>query len=181
MNIDQLLFASINNLAGKFPILDNSAIFFAEYAPYFLIIIVIFFLINNFKKYKKMAAYAFFSSFTAKFLVSEIIRFFYSKPRPFVGGSANLLINKIATPAFPSGHASFFFAIATIIYMRNKKLGILSFLLCVLMGISRVYVGVHWPADIIGGAFVGIASAIIIYYFSPRFFAILKKLLPRLG
>lgn len=180
MKTDQLLFVSINNFAGKFLILDKLAIFCAEYAPYFLIIIVIFFLIKNFKKYKTMAIYAFFSSFFAKFVVTETIRFFYFKPRPFVDGSANLLIDKIAAPAFPSGHASFFFAIATILYIYNKKLGVFSFFLCVLMGISRVYVGVHWPADIVGGALIGMISAAIIYYSSPRFFAALKKLLPQL-
>jgi undecaprenyl-diphosphatase len=64
--------------------------------------------------------------------------------------------------SFPSGHAAIFFAIATAVYLYNKKLGIWFFVVAILMGMARIFVGVHWPSDILGGAVIGIISGIIV-------------------
>lgn len=66
--------------------------------------------------------------------------------------------------SFPSGHTATSFAIATmLLYLtagtRNRKYAWLSLGWACLVGFSRVYRGVHWPTDVLGGAMVGIASA----------------------
>ena len=71
----------------------------------------------------------------------------------------NLILNKIDQPAFPSGHAAFFFALSTVVYFYNKKAGIGFFVASFLISISRVFGGVHWPTDILAGVLVGIFSA----------------------
>lgn len=60
--------------------------------------------------------------------------------------------------AFPSGHATMSFAIASIVYYYNKKLGTLAFLLAGTISISRALTGYHWWADIIAGAALGTAA-----------------------
>lgn len=68
--------------------------------------------------------------------------------------------------SFPSGHTSsaFTFAMALTLVLKNKWASIGSFVFAFLMGVSRIYVGVHYPTDVIAGAFVGILYALIGYF-----------------
>src|SRR6266566_8327704 len=72
-------------------------------------------------------------------------------------------------PAFPSGHASRAFAVAALLAIRFRwRLGIPAGALAVLAGVSRIYLGLHWPSDVLGGAAVGIGFAIVIEVVSRR-------------
>jgi undecaprenyl-diphosphatase len=159
---DYLVFEKINSLAGKYPVLDAMAIFFAKYFDYFLIFIVFLFLLKNFKKYWRPVVKTVSAGVLARLGFTEIIRFFYKRPRPFVENKVNLLFNHSSSSSFPSGHAAFYFAVSIIIYSYNKKAGYLFFIASFLISLSRVFVGIHWPSDILGGAIVGIISGIII-------------------
>ena len=75
----------------------------------------------------------------------------YPDPRPLV-----------ATPhtgAFPSGHSASAFACATVIAWASPRLAVPVFVLAALVAWSRVYVGVHWPLDVLGGAALGVLVA----------------------
>jgi undecaprenyl-diphosphatase len=72
------------------------------------------------------------------------------------------LINRVNEQSFPSGHASFAFGLATIVYFYNKKWGIAFFVMAILISTARVFTGVHWPSDILAGATVGIFSGWLI-------------------
>ena len=160
--MDYLIFQQINNLALKNLYLDEVAIFCASFLGYILIGVLFILLIKNFKKYYKIATQAFISGIFARFIIVEIIRFIWDRPRPFISNSVNLLINHSSSASFPSGHAAFFFALSTLIYFYNKKTGILFLIASFLISISRVFCGIHWPFDILAGALVGILSALII-------------------
>ncbi|MDP2741722.1 MAG: phosphatase PAP2 family protein [bacterium] len=157
MNLDLYILNLINGLAGKWTGLDYLAIFFAEYFEYFLLLLLFLFFILRVKKYWKIVFISLSSAVISRFVVAEIIRFLWFRPRPFVENSVNLLINHDPTESsFPSGHASFYFALSTAIYFYNKKLGILFYIGTFLIVISRVFVGIHWPSDILAGALLGI-------------------------
>jgi len=162
MNIDFYLFQQINNFAGQNLWSDTLAIFFSQYFGYILIFLLILFLIRNFRKYWLMVVQAFIAAILARFVIVEIIRYVLPKPRPFVENHVNLLVDRVNQFAFPSGHAAFFFAIATVVYFYNKKAGILFFLAGFLISISRVFSGIHWPSDILAGALVGILSGYLL-------------------
>jgi membrane-associated phospholipid phosphatase len=59
-------------------------------------------------------------------------------------------------PSFPSGHTAIAFACATMLSYYRPKLAPAFFLLAVAIGFSRVYVGVHYPLDVLGGAVLGL-------------------------
>jgi len=76
----------------------------------------------------------------------------YAEPRP--------LVDVPHSGAFPSGHAASAFAAATVIAWGSRRLAIPAYVLAALVAWSRVYVGVHWPLDVIGGAALGTLVAI---------------------
>lgn len=161
--LDIFLFDFVNQLAGKWAWLDYFEIFCAEYLGYILLFILAGFLLVNYKKHWKMVAEAIIAAGFARFVVAEIIRFIWFRPRPFVFSNFIPLINQSPIEAsFPSGHATFYFALATIVYFCNKKLGIAFFIASFFISAGRVFVGVHWPSDILAGLALGVATAWII-------------------
>ncbi len=162
MNIDFYFFQQINQFAGEILWLDKSAIFFAEYFGYILFFSLTLFLIRNFKKYWPMVVLVVAGAVIARFVITEIIRWLWERPRPFVENNVNLLLTHTNTSSFPSGHATLCFTISTIIYFYNKKAGIGFLVASFLISISRVFCGIHWPSDIIAGAAIGIFSGWLI-------------------
>ena len=157
--MDYFLFQQINNLAEQWEYLDVISIFFAKYSGYVLILALLLFSARNYKKYWPIVAMAFSAAIVSRFVIAEIIRFFWPRLRPFVENQANLIISQSsAEPSFPSGHASFYFTISAVVYFYNKKLGIIFFAVSVFMGLARIFVGVHWPSDILAGALIGVFS-----------------------
>lgn len=76
--------------------------------------------------------------------------------------------------SFPSGHATFFFGLAAALWIWNRMWGIVGFCVAIVMGVARVIAGAHWPADILGGAVVGIATAMLVNF-------VVRKNQPRAG
>src|SRR3989344_6538289 len=111
--IDLKLFYFLNDLAGQYHFFDNLVIFFASYLQYFLI--VVFALLLFFSQYPKFEKIYIFLAYTGsgiigKIGVTELIRFFYHRPRPFVEHTVNKLLSTGLFYAdtewsFPSGHS----------------------------------------------------------------------------
>jgi undecaprenyl-diphosphatase len=170
MTIDIQLFYLFNSLAGQLPVLDWLIVFLASYVAY--ILITVFLVLLLFSKYSRQEKLRVFivtvtSAVIARLGVTELIRFFYQRPRPLEGLQVYQLLTS-SEWSFPSGHATFFFAMATAIYLYNKKWGVGFFIVAILMTLSRVIAGIHYPSDIIGGALIGIAVACIVFYLANR-------------
>jgi len=162
MSLDFYFFQLINSWAGQYSWLDNLGVFFAKYFGYLLIFFLLLFLIKNFKKYWPMVVKAFSAAILARLVIVNIIRFFYYRPRPFIANQVNLLLSDEPTGSFPSGHAAFYFAISTIVFLFNKKAGTFFLIASFLISIARVFSGIHWPSDILTGALIGIFSGWLI-------------------
>jgi len=167
--IDYFIFEKINSLAGKWFLLDALAIFFAKFFDYVLVFLIFLFLVRNFKKHWWPVTKIALAGILARLGFTEIIRFFYKRPRPFVDYKVNQLLSHASSdPSFPSGHAAFYFAVSTIVYSYNKKAGYLFFVASFLISFSRVFCGIHWPSDIFGGAILGVISGIMILKLLPK-------------
>lgn len=161
MTLDVQLFYLLNDLAGQSPFLDTSIVFLASYLAYFLA--ALFLALLFFSHYPKQEKIRILlvtavSAAIARFGATELIRLFYHRPRPFsVLPIHHLLID--TAWSFPSGHATFFFALATALYLYHKKWGVFFFIATILMTLSRVIAGIHYPSDVVAGALIGIVVA----------------------
>ncbi len=145
--------------------------FFGNYFSWILIFLLLLFVLLRDRKARfYIALEAGGASVLSRFVFTEIIRHFYNKPRPFeIIQTLQKLIEQTPGGSFPSGHAAFFFAIAGTIFIYDHKWGTIFFIGALLMGVARVYAGIHWPIDIIGGAALGFASSLIINFFARKY------------
>lgn len=96
-------------------------------------------------------------AFTIEKIVEFGIKMTYFTPRPYM---VNHLPTFVTIPpvdsSFPSGHTMLAFALATIIFLSHRKLGIILFIVAGAIGVGRVLANVHYPIDIISGLILGV-------------------------
>lgn len=84
-------------------------------------------------------------------------------PRPFtVFPHALVLLHRSTDPSFPSDHATMAGAVAVGLLFVNRRLGVLASVLALLMAMTRVYVGAHFPADVLAGLLLGGVVAAVV-------------------
>lgn len=135
-------------------------IFGAEYVIYLTIILMFALAFKSGLKEKKALILAVFSIPVAVILI-KIIHLFIITPRPFEASGITALIAHEANASFPSRHTSLMaaFGFAYVIFKSKWALLFLSLMLWV--GVARIYVGVHYPLDILGGGIVGFLSILL--------------------
>lgn len=149
--------------------MDFFIIFLGEYLAYILAAGILVFWWQNRKKHPRFLWQVIAAAILARGIVTELIRFFWERPRPFVEQNITPLIEHVASASFPSGHATLFFALGTVLFFYNKTAGIVFLLGATVVSLARVFAFLHWPSDIIGGAAIGIVSAVLIVWASKRF------------
>jgi undecaprenyl-diphosphatase len=156
------IFKNINYLAGKSKLLDWFAVFCAKYLLY--VMIMVLFLSAVELHSRGIFFYSLLAGLVAAFCVNTIIYIFYKKRRPAELKSAKVLIAVPQNPSFPSRHAALAFGMSFYVFFYSIPLAIVFIICSCLIGISRVFCGVHWFSDILGGVISGLLSTIIIYY-----------------
>jgi undecaprenyl-diphosphatase len=108
-------------------------------------------------------------------LVNVPIRGFVERPRPFVDHQGlDVLVTGKTDYSFVSDHATLTMAMAVGLFVANRKFGLIGLGLALLEGFCRVYMGVHYPTDVIGGFALGTAVALLL---SPLATALLTPLM----
>ena len=97
-------------------------------------------------------------------LVSDVLKAVIPRARPHL----HALIARPHTHSFPSGHATTSFACATVLAFAVPRLRMPLFALAAAIAWSRVYVGVHYPLDVLAGALLGAAIGIAVFRVLPR-------------
>ncbi|WP_141205719.1 phosphatase PAP2 family protein [Streptomyces griseorubiginosus] len=107
-------------------------------------------------------------------LVNIPIRGFVERPRPFrTHEGLEVLVSGKTDYSFVSDHATITMAMAVALFVANRKFGVVGILLALLEGFCRVYMGVHYPTDVVGGFALGTAVALLL---SPLAMALLTPL-----
>lgn len=97
-------------------------------------------------------------------LIVQPISSAVERARPFVvHPHADLLISHSRDPGFPSDHATGAFAMAMALWLYDRTIGTIAFVLAAIIAFARVYVGVHYPSDVLAGALIGMAVALLLY------------------
>lgn len=168
--INVLWFNVINQFAGRNVLVDKVMILFAKYLivilPLYLLYILLTsfnikrFKISNAKKFKNFVFM--FLSLILVLLLDWLISLVYYHPRPFAIGLGRQLINHGMDASFPSDHAAVLFATAfSLLFLKQKKRSIAFFIIGIIVGIARIFCGIHFPFDVIGSIAFGFVAAFL--------------------
>lgn len=134
---------------------------------------------------RRLAVYTATMSAAVALLMATAISAAYDHPRPFVVRSDVVqLIPHGPDSGFPSDHVTVAFAIAAGIGLYRARFGVMLLALACAIAFARVYVGVHYPGDVAGGAALGILVAFAVWLARPllRWLdrAVVSRLVPQL-
>lgn len=172
MNIDTQLFQVINGWSGHSGILDE--IIKGLASDYFLLVgiclLLVFWWFGTLGKItrestQRMVLIGLIALGFANGLV-KISNLFFFRVRPgnaLPDGSVHLLFYRPTDSSFPSNFAAVLTAVAITVLMRNRKWGLILLAIALIGGFSRVYVGVHYPLDILGGMAAGALASFAAY------------------
>jgi undecaprenyl-diphosphatase len=98
-------------------------------------------------------------------LCAQLISRVVDRPRPFVAdpSGVHLFAAHAADAGFPSDHATAAFAIATALLLRDRRWGGAVLALATVLAAGRVFLGVHYPTDVLAGAALGAAASLALY------------------
>ena len=159
------------------PILNPIVVFITSLGDEGLIWIAATVLLLIPKKTRKIGVMSGLALLGSLIINNNIIKNIVARPRPYTRlEDLTILIPKPGEYSFPSGHTSSSFA-AGVVFFRNlpKKWGVPALVLAILIGLSRMYVGVHYPTDVLAGMIVGTLLAIGAEYLVLKGIEIWKK------
>lgn len=164
--IDLLIFSYLNSYLGWSSTLDTVIFFCASFLP--VLIGVLFIILLCASLYRKTNGFevmnirlaevetikiAFVTVILAR-SITFLLQHFFDRLRPYAALlTPHLFV--VSAWSFPSGHATVLFALVGAAYRFNRNAAAILALLSVVVCVARVTAGVHYPTDIIAGAFVG--------------------------
>jgi undecaprenyl-diphosphatase len=167
------IFFNLYNLAHQSVFLDWLIVFSASLFGLIMVFLAIIFLFFHtdgkfdyrqpflqLKNKTKEIAQVFFSGIFA-YILANVIKHFIISPRPFIlFENIKPLFLHGAMDSFPSGHATFFSALAVSLFLKHRRIGIYYIFVALIVSLARVIVGIHFPIDILTGFILGIIIAL---------------------
>lgn len=118
-----------------------------------------------YKKDRRVGLNCFVSILLAALICNVILKTTINRARPCdIWPEIETIVSRPHDSSFPSGHTNASFAVATAIFLRNKKWGSAALVLAAVIAISRMYLFMHFPTDVLAGACNGVLWAIVAYY-----------------
>ena len=131
-------------------------------AEYGVVLILLGLVLLYFKKYRVCGA-AMLGGLAGGLMIGNVLlKNLVARPRPcWINTDISLLVAMPEDYSFPSGHTLHCFVAATVLMHYEKRLGIPAFVLAILVAFSRLYLYVHFPADVLAGAVLGIGIGLL--------------------
>ena len=175
MSFDLWLFKLINGLAGHTPVLDQvmQALVSDYVGPTVQVLGLLGFWFEGTDTSERRENQRAVLRAVAALLLSSVLvglcNLLYFRDRPFRYHEVNLLFYYPTDSSFPSNSATVVFSLATTIWLRNRRWGWPMMALATGFSLSRVYCGVHYPADILAGFILGAGGAWFLTRYSHLF------------
>ncbi len=168
MNPDVWLFHAINQFVGTVPVIDWLArAIVNDYAVptvMSLVAVALWFAGATSEERTRNQRAVIFIALAVLFCNALIkdMSYVYFRPRPFATETVKLLFYRPSVSSFPSIPVQVAFSFAAGAWYANKRVSKFLFVLGTLYALSRVYAGVHYPSDVIGGALIGAGMVYIV-------------------
>jgi undecaprenyl-diphosphatase len=165
--LDYDVFRAINDLATGHDWFEDLLRFFAQDAQYLFAALLAGLFLSRGRWQSRNARHGVIAAGLAAALglaLAHGITMVWDRPRPYEAHSGvRLFVPASHDPSFPSDHATAAFAIAVSLYLRSRGVGVLALAIATVLGLARVAVGVHYPFDVVGGALLGTAAALVLW------------------
>lgn len=160
---DYKIFELLNGLAGKNVVFDYITIFFAHYYVFIFPLLALVYYILHQEKYSLLqVGYSqIITIILSRGIITELIRYFYKRPRPFLVHNVTQLIYKYPEASFPSGHTLGIVAAGMALWFFDQKLAWFVMGSGVVVGFFRIVAGVHYPLDVLVGVILAFPSALV--------------------
>lgn len=163
--MDHQIFLAIHHLSRHNALLDKIGIFFAS--PFLYIFFAGILLLWLKKDWRSNVYVALASALISRGIIVEAVKRIVARPRPFeVLDIKSLLVDEGTLRSFPSGHTVIFFSFAFSFYGTKAFWPLI--VLATLGSLSRIYVGVHYPTDILGSIVIAAVVVVVIRRLSKK-------------
>jgi len=160
LGLNEQVFLQLNGLAHHSALLDRFMVVSAEYIPFVLAALL---LALWFRGGARRAAFRAALSGGIGLGFARLLGLAHYQPLPFVLGLGHPLIAHAANNGFPSDHATLGFSVAASLLLSGSRLGPLALALAALVGFARIFVGVHFPFDVLAGTALGVGTGLLIH------------------
>jgi len=162
--MNEKIFQLFFQLARNNLFFDQVGIFLASYLPY-LLVLALLVLVASLRDWRRRVIFVIeliLAVILGRGILAGLVYFISPQMRPAEALGIDPLIS-VWGPAFPSGHATVLFSVAAIVFFVNRRWGVWFFILAFINGLARIFVGAHFPSDILAGIFFGILGGMIVY------------------
>ena len=117
----------------------------------------------------KLACGSGFASAALAYAVAFVIHHAWSRPRPYSSHLISHPWSNTTDASFPSDHTTVSFAIAFAILAFDSVAGVVFLLIAVIIAVGRLFIGAHYPSDVVAGLVIGLLAAGVVVRLLPRF------------